>query len=262
MNRKPRRTEFPKGKHPGKGVATSYRPPRATGALFSMGVAIGASVLLFGLLEVLQRGAVRPGKTPGYVLTDVHLLKPLPRAPRTPESPRRKRRKRPKRKKPLRVLRKNLRAERSRPRVIPMKRLLLSADLRRFAPLTAADIVVTVPRDASFEDTTGPAEPSAELRSYYHLDEVDEPPRRAGYVRPTYPEAARRMGLEGWAEVEFIVGEAGRVRDAVIRGSRGGRGFERAALKAVRRWMFRPARKGGRAVPVLCLVKIRFALED
>jgi protein TonB len=64
---------------------------------------------------------------------------------------------------------------------------------------------------------------------------------------PTYPPQAKIRGLEGWVTVEFTITAAGTVRSPSVIGS-SHRIFERAALRAIRKWRYSPKTEDGRAV--------------
>ncbi|MEJ5301231.1 MAG: energy transducer TonB [Thermodesulforhabdaceae bacterium] len=78
-------------------------------------------------------------------------------------------------------------------------------------------------------------------------------------VKPEYPEFARRLGQEGYVLLKVLVDETGRVKKAEVVKS-AGRAFDEAALEAIKRSTFYPAREKG--VPIPCYVKIpiRFQL--
>jgi periplasmic protein TonB len=85
----------------------------------------------------------------------------------------------------------------------------------------------------------------------------------AAYLRnpvPEYPAAARRLGLEGTAVVRVLVGEDGRPKNAAIEKSSGVRVLDEAALAAVQRWFFVPARRGSTPISAEVDVPVRFRL--
>lgn len=79
-------------------------------------------------------------------------------------------------------------------------------------------------------------------------------------VVPSYPLAARRMGREGKVLLRLTLDEGGRLLQVDVL-QNPGYGFADAALEAVRKSRFLPARSGNR--PVACRVRlpIRFALQ-
>jgi protein TonB len=83
-----------------------------------------------------------------------------------------------------------------------------------------------------------------------------------GYqVRPVYPEAARRKGLEGTTVLRVHVRDDGSVAEVVVARSAGEPSLDEAAAGAVQRWRFEPARRGGHPVAVWVTLPIRFRLE-
>jgi TonB family protein len=79
-------------------------------------------------------------------------------------------------------------------------------------------------------------------------------------VRPDYPEAAQRAGLEGQVVLRAVIDRQGRARDVqVMRGL--GLGLDEAAVAAVRRWKFRPATRYGSPVEVVYILSVYFRLE-
>lgn len=77
----------------------------------------------------------------------------------------------------------------------------------------------------------------------------------------TYPEMARRAGIEGRVTVQFIVNENGEVENPrVVRGIGGG--CDEEALKAVKQAEFKPGEQRGRPVRVQYSLSINFRLDN
>ena len=86
------------------------------------------------------------------------------------------------------------------------------------------------------------------------------PPAIEREVKPLYTADALRRRIEGDVVLEVVVlasGAVGEVR--VIRGL--GYGLDQAAVTAMRRWRFHPARRGGLAVDVVVEVAMEFRLR-
>jgi len=95
-----------------------------------------------------------------------------------------------------------------------------------------------------------------------NLTEVDHPPLLERAFFPRYPEELRRVGVEGWVEVEYVVGKGGQVNSSSIRALASSHpGFVPSALEAIRGARFRPARRSGQPVPVLVRQVIRFRIR-
>lgn len=79
---------------------------------------------------------------------------------------------------------------------------------------------------------------------------------------PVYPPVARRRGEAGTVRLRVAVSAEG-LPDAVsLQLGSGSHWLDRAALEAVRRWRFVPARRDGTAVASTIIVPIVFRLED
>jgi protein TonB len=86
---------------------------------------------------------------------------------------------------------------------------------------------------------------------------------RGGYqVRPVYPEAARRAGVQGTTLLRIHIEADGRVSDVTVERSAGHQGLDQAAAAAVRRWRFEPALNSAGAVSVWALVPVEFRISD
>jgi len=67
-------------------------------------------------------------------------------------------------------------------------------------------------------------------------------------IEPEYPPRAKQQGIEGWVEVEFTISPVGTVQDAVVIGAKPPFVFDRAALRAIRKWRYSPKTVDGVAV--------------
>ncbi len=86
----------------------------------------------------------------------------------------------------------------------------------------------------------------------------------AGYrsgTLPHYPSAARRAGREGVVVLRVLVAENGSAASVSVRETSGYDDFDNAAVQAVKKWRFSPARRAGQPVPSFHDVKVRFRLE-
>ena len=78
---------------------------------------------------------------------------------------------------------------------------------------------------------------------------------------PHYPEAARREGVEGTVTLRFEVLASGKVGTVQVQRSAGRADMDRAAVEAIRTWLFEPARRGKEAVAVWVTLPVRFELN-
>jgi protein TonB len=85
---------------------------------------------------------------------------------------------------------------------------------------------------------------------------------KGGYqMKPAYPETARRAGAEGISFLRFEIKEDGTVGRITVEKSAGHGDLDRAAIAAVQRWRFEPARRGAQAVAVWVTLPVRFELR-
>jgi TonB family protein len=76
-----------------------------------------------------------------------------------------------------------------------------------------------------------------------------------------YPAEAQRRNIEGWVDVEFVVGADGLPRDARVVGAEPTGWFEQAALASVALYRYEPFRRDGRVYERRAQLRIRFGLE-
>ena len=69
-------------------------------------------------------------------------------------------------------------------------------------------------------------------------------------VAPTYPRRAVNRGIEGYATVKFTVGANGEIKNPRISESKPKRTFDRAAILALKKFVFQPCRIDNQAVDV------------
>ena len=80
-------------------------------------------------------------------------------------------------------------------------------------------------------------------------------------VHPDYPEIARKAKVGGSVLLLIVIDQDGRVGSIEVLDSPDSRfGFDLAAIEAVKRWRYRPARLGGRPVSVQASVRVEFTL--
>ena len=78
---------------------------------------------------------------------------------------------------------------------------------------------------------------------------------------PAYPESARRQGVEGVTTLRFQVHTDGSVTEMSVVRSAGHPDLDQAAMEAVRKWRFEPARRGKDPVVVWVTLPVRFELK-
>ena len=102
--------------------------------------------------------------------------------------------------------------------------------------------------------TAAPAAAPALLLPRFDAAYLQNPP-------PVYPALARRLGEQGRALLRVLVTTDGLAERVELKSTSGAERLDRAALDAVKRWRFIPARQGDQAVSAWVVVPISFSLE-
>jgi periplasmic protein TonB len=79
--------------------------------------------------------------------------------------------------------------------------------------------------------------------------------------RPDYPRTARERGYEGTAIIEVLVNREGRVKHQRLLTSSGYPILDRAAMAAVKDWLFESASRGEEKIEMWVKVPVRFELK-
>ncbi|RMG21620.1 MAG: energy transducer TonB, partial [Deltaproteobacteria bacterium] len=95
---------------------------------------------------------------------------------------------------------------------------------------------------------------------YVPRHQVTTLPRVKRQVRPKYTEAGRRAGIEGQVKARIRISAEGRVTDVKIVSGLG-YGLDEEAERALRQFVFEPAKIDGRPVGTEILFKITFILD-
>lgn len=90
---------------------------------------------------------------------------------------------------------------------------------------------------------------------------MDSPPQPISKSEPVYPSRLLSKGIGGKVVVAVVVDNSGKVTSARVRTSSGSRDLDDAALKAVRKWKFQPAVRGGKKVKATALVPFNFEVK-
>ncbi len=78
---------------------------------------------------------------------------------------------------------------------------------------------------------------------------------------PKYPRRARQRAYQGVVSLTVLVDAEGRVKDLKVARSSGYKSLDRAAVRAVRKWIFEPGIENDRRVDMWVEVPIRFSLK-
>lgn len=164
--------------------------------------------------------------------------------------------------------------------IIQMEEIIQTKQIETPPPPPRPPVPVEVPNDEILEDdiveldlefdlgdalTLPPPPPPKEDEEQFFIV-VENMPQLIGGLgklqsQVTYPEMARRAGIEGRVTIQFIVNERGQVENPrVIRGIGGG--CDEEALKAVSQARFTPGLQRGRPVKVQYSLPIIFRLQN
>lgn len=80
-------------------------------------------------------------------------------------------------------------------------------------------------------------------------------------IPPSYPRQARAKGIEGWVKVGIKISETGSVLDVEILEAEPRKIFDRAAVRSVFRWKFKPEIVDGNAIENYSTQMIHFQLD-
>ena len=88
------------------------------------------------------------------------------------------------------------------------------------------------------------------------------PPSFVSRPLPAYPANLLLQRIEGTVELLVTVGVDGRVLDVALHRSSGYAAMDRSALSTIRRWTFRPARRGDTPIAKRAIVPIGFTIQE
>jgi len=90
---------------------------------------------------------------------------------------------------------------------------------------------------------------------------IDAPPSPKRTIRPDYPKGARQRGEQGEVTLEIRVDAEGDVSEAKVVVGSGFAELDEAAVRAVQKAKFRPAKSGDRGVASTARLKLEFKLK-
>lgn len=138
-------------------------------------------------------------------------------------------------------------------------------------PVVSEPVEQPVMAEAAASDNTVKAESSARVaeapaKVEAVAEPVVEPPKfGAAYLNnpaPTYPPVSRRFGEQGRVLLRVLVSENGLAQSVQLDSSSGYEKLDRAAMEAVKKWSFIPARRSNQPVSAYVLVPIKFSLSS
>jgi TonB family protein len=98
-----------------------------------------------------------------------------------------------------------------------------------------------------------PSQSAVEVGSEVENIRLKVAPEPLATAQPVYPRRALTRGIEGWAEVEYTISEAGQVEDVAVVDANPVGIFDRAAIKAISKWQYQPQKVNDKSVRVIQL---------
>ncbi|MBA3695431.1 MAG: energy transducer TonB [Methylotenera sp.] len=127
-------------------------------------------------------------------------------------------------------------------------------------------LVQTPPTFPAPQVTVKPKELVEHAPAKAEPEPVIEPPKfGAAYLHnpaPDYPSMSRRAGEQGRVLLKVIVSTKGEAEDVQLETSSGFNRLDDAAIEAVKKWQFVPAKRNNQPLSASVLVPVKFSLES
>ena len=129
---------------------------------------------------------------------------------------------------------------------------------------------VTESKPANIESTENLAKVEQQDKATSHEKPVDEqvieqPKFDVAYLNnpaPVYPKMSRRQGEQGRVMLKVLVSENGTAEQVQLDTSSGYEKLDQAAIEAVKKWSFVPAKRSNQAISAYVLVPVKFSLNS
>ena len=122
--------------------------------------------------------------------------------------------------------------------------------------LTGGPATLSIPPMAS----TGPGD--FRLPDVFNVSDLDQPLATLTRIPPVYPMRAKRMGVEGWVKVRFVVTARGTVERVTIVDACPTAVFDRSVTQCVSGWRFKPGTVEGIPVNTWAETTVTFHLKS
>jgi periplasmic protein TonB len=158
----------------------------------------------------------------------------------------------------------------------PIDKPKLKEAVEKIKPIEIpAEKLVEVSEDSNKEQEIAVLQPSPVLESKQDpapqktepiTEDIIEPPRfGVSYLNnpaPDYPAMSRRAGEEGRVVMKVLVSQEGAANEVQIEKSSGSERLDNAAIQAVKKWRFIPAKKNNQPLSAYVLVPMKFSLDS
>ena len=115
--------------------------------------------------------------------------------------------------------------------------------------------------DLDFDDFEAWAAPPQPTGPKVKFIPYDTPPKPLRPIKPLYPEIAQEAGIEGVVVVQAFIDKKGRVKETTILKGIPNTGLDEAAMEAIRKTRFSPAKQRERKVGVWISIPVNFKLK-
>lgn len=153
-----------------------------------------------------------------------------------------------------------------KPKKIVDKIRPIETPTERLVEATTEQVVVQEAPAAPTETVKAAETPKAPPVVEKVVEEKIEPPRfGVSYLNnpaPDYPATSRRLGEEGRVLMKVLVSADGSAETVQIEKSSGSERLDNAAIAAVKRWRFIPAKKNNQALSAYVIVPVKFSLDS
>lgn len=112
---------------------------------------------------------------------------------------------------------------------------------------------------------TAPTVAANEIKAAEQEPVVEPPKFGAAYLNnpaPKYPTSSRRAGEQGRVLLKVLVSEHGTPEEIELDTSSGSERLDQAAMEAVRKWSFIPAKRSNQPISAYVLVPVKFSLNS
>lgn len=91
--------------------------------------------------------------------------------------------------------------------------------------------------------------------------DMDSPPTPVNRMPPQYPSELLKKGVGGKVVITCVIDAKGGIVSSKVKQSSGEAALDKAALQAVSRWKFKPAKRGGKPFQATCNIPFTFEVK-
>ncbi len=117
------------------------------------------------------------------------------------------------------------------------------------------------PQTLVLPDVMGNSLSTLNLSTLFSPGDLDQPLTVLSRIPPVYPFKAKRRGIEGWVDVEFVVTDQGLVEEIKVIAAQPEKIFNKNVIQCLSAWRFKPGTILGETVRTRARTRIRFELN-